>query len=127
MLCMLMAVQRAINVANMKEDPAWIHMTVEEFYHYIGILYLMAYWNWHEIDDYWSEDPCKQIPKIANVMSRDWFRALHNGIQYVVTDVAEQLKRNFKAMWKPVDPVSSDEGIIPFTGDSIVVVKANKA
>ena len=122
-MCVLMVMQRVTNEANLKEDPMWIRVTTEEFYDYVGVLYLMVYWNWREIDDYWSEDPRKHIPEIANVMSRNRFRDLHNGIQYVVTEVAEHLKRNFKAVWKPMDPVSSDEGIIPFTGDSIVVVK----
>ena len=108
----------------------WRDITVPEIKKFLGLILFMGQVRKDRRDEYWTTDPCTEMPFFSKTKSRDRFRQLwrawHFNNNEEITDQSVRLMKvgpvinyfveKFINIYKPKQHVSLDEGIIPWRG-----------
>lgn len=74
-LCKNTNAQAARAMAKQCKYP-WTDVSVEELYHYIGLIFYMDVVRMYSVADYWRQDPFFSVPFPSTVMSMDRYHAI---------------------------------------------------
>lgn len=122
--------QNEDNFKTYKKSLKWKDITVKEMKKFLGLVILMGQVRKDRRDDYWSTEPWMETPFFPKTMSRDRFRqiwrAWHFNNNENVQDNSDRLCKvrplldfflpKFKEVYKPIQQLSLDEGIVPWRG-----------
>lgn len=112
-----------------KKSLKWKDITVKEM-KFLGLVILMGQVRKDRRDDYWSTESWMETPFFPKTMSRDRFRqiwrAWHFNNNENVQDDSDRLCKvrplldfflpKFKEVYKPIQQLSLEEGIVPWRG-----------